>query len=220
MLRLTALRTALALLALLASLRLPARAAPDQQAGDAPPKTLASLTFGGSRFESIVALRIDAEGNIYVLGGTNSPDFPTLNAAQPRFGSKPGREGRLTGDAFVASLAPDERTMRYSTFIGGSGQDWPAAIAVTPDGVIYVAGATDSPDFPVFGAGGSFLSTALCGETDGFLVAFGPDGALLASGYFGGAERDRVTALALTPEGDLVMASETDSRDFPVLAAF
>lgn len=170
MLRLTALRTALALLALLASLRLPARAAPDQQAGDAPPKTLASLTFGGSRFESIVALRIDAEGNIYVLGGTNSPDFPTLNAAQPRFGSKPGREGRLTGDAFVASLVPDGRTMRYSTFIGGSGQDWPAAIAVTPDGVVYVAGATDSPDFPIVGAGGSFLGMALRGETDGFLV--------------------------------------------------
>ncbi|MCX7792206.1 MAG: hypothetical protein N2378_16345, partial [Chloroflexaceae bacterium] len=220
MLRPTALRAALAVLALLAPFSLPAGAAPDQQVVDAAPETLASLTFGGSRSESIVDLGLDAAGNLYVLGWTTSPDFPVLNAAQPSFGSKPTEGGLAPGDAFVTSLTPDGRTMRYSTFIGGSGNEDPAAIAVTPAGVVYVAGTTDSPDFPVTTAGGSFLGTAPRGETDGFLAALGPNGALLASGYFGGAKSDNIRALALAPDGGLVMAGETHSLDFPVLRAF
>jgi hypothetical protein len=217
MLRLAALRSALVLLTLLVPLGAPGRSASAQQPADAPPETLSLLSFGGSRHDTVVDVALDATGNIYLLGATGSPDFPTLNAAQPRFGGGPAGGGESPVDAFVVSLAPDGRTMRYSTFLGGSGQDRPAAIAVTPDGLAYVAGVTESTDLPLAGSG--FLGAALRGRDDGFLAALGQDGALLASGYFGGAERDQIQALALTPDGGVALAGFTDSPDFPTVAA-
>jgi hypothetical protein len=99
----------------------------------APDGSLVFSTFlGGDEFDSAAAVAIDASGAIYVAGSTHSLDFPTKNALQ----SSPGG----SADAFVTKLAPDGRSIVWSTFLGGNGGDSVRDLAVDGGGNVYVAG--------------------------------------------------------------------------------
>lgn len=201
------------LAALLAS---PAAAAPARPSGSQaePPTALFDVSFGGSGIESVVDVETDGAGNIYVLGATSSPDFPILNAAQARLaGCQPPDTGPCA-DAFVVSLTPDGGTLRYSTYLGGTGQEEPTALAVSPDGAVFVAGSTSSPDFPLADA----PEGAPRGESDAFLAVLSPDGQLAAARYLGGGGRDRATGVALGPDGSVAVVGYTLSPDFPTAA--
>lgn len=128
-----------------------------------PQNNVLYATFlGGTSEDGGVAVTTDAQGNAYVAGFTYSSDFPvTEGVAQPR------NAGPLTpltaqeglgpfgpvdilpgGDVFVAKFAPDG-TAVYVTLLGGSGSDVPTLIAVDASGSVYVAGMTNSTNFPV-----------------------------------------------------------------------
>ena len=77
---------------------------------------------------------------MYVTGSTNSMDFPTLSPIQPALA------GGL--DAFVTKLSAGRRLPRYSTYLGGAGDDAAQAIAVDVDGIAYLTGSTTSAAFP------------------------------------------------------------------------
>jgi len=102
------------------------------------PELVYSTYLGGSDGDWAHAIAVDGEGCVYVAGYTVSDDFPLANPYQPVSGG--------WGDAFVAKLDPTGSSLLYSTYLGGSDNDWAHAIAVDGEGCVYVAGGTCSDD--------------------------------------------------------------------------
>jgi hypothetical protein len=134
---------------------------------DAAGATLVYSTFlGGSGSDAVLSIAIDAAGNAYLTGSTNSPNFPTTSGAL---------DTTLSGvnDAFVAKLDAAGATLLYSTYLGGGGSDAGLAIALDPQGNAYVTGNTSSADFPT--TPGAFDRTpngdfSIFGGSDAFVV--------------------------------------------------
>ena len=149
---------------------------------------LVYLTYlGGSGEDYGNSIAVDSAGDAYVTGYTYSPDFPTVHALQPTFGGDV--------DAFVAKLRSDGSALDFSTYLGGSGEDYGNGIAVDSAGDAYVTGSTTSTDFPTVHAlqpnfGGGF--------TDGFVAKLRLDGsALVFSTYLGGSDYDVGRSIAV-----------------------
>ncbi|MBN2705332.1 MAG: SBBP repeat-containing protein [Deltaproteobacteria bacterium] len=107
--------------------------------------------------------------------------------------------------------------VNYASYLGGSGNDSAQAVAVAPDGCIWVCGYTLSADFPLVKA----LDSTLGGSLDGFVSKFSPDGrTLLFSTYIGGSSDDHAMGIAVDAEGNAYICGRTDSADFPTLNAF
>ena len=93
---------------------------------------------------------VDSQGNVWVTGDAESPDFPASRGAlDSRFPGEIDLGPLSYGDAFVAKLDATGSSLLYSTYLGGSAPDLGFAIAVDNNDAAYVAGATQSPDFPV-----------------------------------------------------------------------
>ena len=89
-------------------------------------------------------IAVDAHGNIYVTGVSDSTSFPTKNALQPTFGGG-------FSDAFVAEINPSlvgAASLVYSTYLGGSDYDEGNGVAVDSSGNAYATGFTYSLNFP------------------------------------------------------------------------
>ena len=104
------------------------------------PEILYSSYLGGGDDDVGYGIAVDQNGNAYVTGYTYSTNFPTVNAFQPSF-----RGGNF--DAFVSKINSTPSIV-YSSFLGGSGDDWGWEIAVDQNGNVYVTGETNSTDFP------------------------------------------------------------------------
>lgn len=103
-----------------------------------------STYLGGSNSDQALGVTLDAAGNVYVTGSTQSSDFPLQSAAQVTLGG--------SSDAFVTELNPAGNQYVYSTFLGGSASDQANGIAVDSTGAAYVAGVTSSNNFPTVNA--------------------------------------------------------------------
>jgi hypothetical protein len=131
-------------------------------------------------------------------------DFPITPSAWQRKSSG-------ESDAFVTKLAPDG-TVVFSSYLGGSGGDTAHGVAVSADGV-YVAGGTDSRDFPAAGT----LPLRAGGGSDAFLAKLDLAGArLLLAGAFGGQRSETARAVAVDAAASVTLAGMTASSDFPV----
>ncbi|HZT72118.1 MAG TPA: choice-of-anchor D domain-containing protein, partial [Terriglobales bacterium] len=112
------------------------------------------LSGTGTNDDEPMAIAVDAAGDAWVAGTTFSADYPTLNGPIPTF---PGVEPA----GFVSELSPTGSDVLYSTFLGGKEQDYASGLALGGDGSVYVAGATDSSDFPT--TAGAFGTTSCSG---------------------------------------------------------
>jgi hypothetical protein len=130
-----------------------------------------STLLGGSGGEFFLMPTPDAEGNIFVVGTTQSPDFPvTPDALQGRFAGPAETEGG-EGDGVLAVLSPDGSRVVYATYLGGGGGDLIRSIALGPQGEVYLVGNTSSPDFPVTPQA---VQKTLRGKADAFIVKLVP----------------------------------------------
>jgi hypothetical protein len=167
-----------------------------------------STFLGGSSFDSGHGIAVDGAGSAYVTGETASPDFPTAaGTTAPSGGSS---------DVFVAKLSPDGRTLLYSAYLGGSGEDNGWAIAVDAAGRAYVTGRTFSSDFPTRNA---LQPSNAGGFGDAFVAALDPAGSLVYSTYLGGAGDDDGRAIAVSANGTAYLTGSTTSGDFPTANA-
>jgi hypothetical protein len=135
-----------------------------------------STYLGGNGYDLGAGIAVDESGNAYVIGDTTSADFPTVNA----------KYHQLQGprDAFVFKLSSDGQTVRYSTYLGGNGNDSGFGIAVDGSGNAYVTGTTASADFPAVNA--KYLQ--LSGGSDAFIFKLSSDGQTVRySTYLGGS---------------------------------
>jgi hypothetical protein len=99
------------------------------------------LTYlGGREWESAGSLVVAPDGDAIVSGSTYSPDFPVVRPAQPRHGG-----GQ---DLVLARFDVSGRWLEYSTYVGGTGDEYGAAMGVDQAGWLYVAGHAGSADFP------------------------------------------------------------------------
>ena len=153
-------------------------------------------------------LTVDPQDCVYVVGTSNSPDFPTTSGVfQPR----------LNGprDSAIAKLKADASELVFGTLLGGSGED-DAAMGVGLDaaGSIYVAGHTRSADFPVT-AGAA--QPRLGGESDCYFAKLAPSAAgIVYATYLGGSANEFAEHRPLLmTDGSLLLAGFCQSRDFP-----
>lgn len=103
-------------------------------------------------------------------------------------------------------------TLSYSTFLGGSGNDFGYGIAVDSSGSAYVAGETASLNFPTAAP----LQSAKAGGIDAFVAKLNPAGtALVYSTYLGGSATDRAYGIAVDGSGSAYLVGTTSSTDFP-----
>lgn len=173
--------------------------------------------FGGLGDESIHDLALDDAGNLYATGATNSDDLPLRNPIQGRF------QGGLS-DVFVTKFNADVDELRYSTYLGGGGQDAGEGIAVGPSRTAYVTGKTGSINFPTtFGA---FQRRLAGGTTDAFVVRLAEDGeSLRFATYLGGLGEENFGIaegrIAVDADGSAYVTGTTTSPRFPTtLRAF
>jgi hypothetical protein len=157
-----------------------------------------------------MAVDVDAAGSAYVTGLTISYDFPTTAGAYKR--------AMMTGfDAFVTKFNSQGSGLAYSTFLGsddGSDRAW--GIAVDSSGNAYVAGDTDSPNFPVLNAVQPIYRGGL---RDGFVTELNAAGsALVYSTYLGGGLFDQAYSIDVDANGAAYIVGDTSSYDFPVTA--
>lgn len=151
---------------------------------------------------------LDGSGSAYLVGRTDSQDFPATPGAYditPNGGF----------DAFAARVAPDG-TLDYVTLLGGVDAEDGAGIAVDEQGRAYVTGGTWSTGFPVTA---DAHDSEHNGQRDLFLARFSPAGdALEYATFFGGSGQDQPTALVRDADGGLYLTGWTRSEDFPATA--
>ena len=182
--------------------------------------TLSYSTFlGGNNLDQGLGIAVDGNFAAYVTGMTQSTNFPTLGGVPPNVLQGPS-------DAFVTKFNPDG-SLAYSTYLGGSGADAGAAIAVESGTMpsVYVTGQTTSLNFPT--TANAFSATPPSGTTtNAFLTKLSAAGsALFYSTYLGGAAGDQAgLGVAVDnsspPNGLAYVTGQTTSGAFPIMSAF
>jgi hypothetical protein len=165
-----------------------------------------STFLGGSVYDCGYAIAVEA-GCAYIIGTTSSSNFPTINAYNSTCNG--------AADCFVTKLATDGQSLVYSTFLGGSTNDYGRAIAVEA-GYAYITGYTESSDFPTANAYDSTFN----GNIDCFVTKLATDGlSLVHSTYLGGSNIEYGYAIAVEA-GYAYVTGFTSSSDFPTINAY
>jgi photosystem II stability/assembly factor-like uncharacterized protein len=168
------------------------------------------LAFPGSGMYAV-----DSTGSVHFAstaypGAPNGSGSPVLGPAPLGNCSAPG-----PSKLYVARLSPDGSSLVYAGCIGGSSYQAPNAIAVDGAGNAYVAGTTNSADFPRVNPLRSIPPPT--NQAKPFVLKLGPDGSLLYSTFFGGSTGEQsIGAIAADPAGNIYLTGKTNSPDFPL----
>jgi hypothetical protein len=169
---------------------------------------LYSTCLGGSSSHDYgTDIAVDSSGHAYVTGLTYSSDFPTLNHVQAFQGAV---------DAFVAKLdtnASGAASLLYSTYLGGSSNDYGSGIAIDSSGNAYVTGSTRSRDFP------TSWRPLQSDYFDAFVAKFSTEESgqahLTYSTCLGGSINDGGRDIAVDSSGIAYVTGVTESTNFP-----
>jgi hypothetical protein len=173
---------------------------------------IASTFLGGSSFEETISMTLDGSGNVYVAGSTYSTDFPTTPGAYDEsFNGNPA----VGHDFVVSKLNSDLTTLIASTYLGGTLDEDTFTPSITLDdiGNVYVAGATQSSDFP---ATPGIYDDSYNSGMDAFVSRF--DNTLenlTASTFLGGTGHDYALSMVLDGSGNVYVAGQTANASFP-----
>ena len=167
-----------------------------------------STYLGGSLPEIGYGIAVNSAGNAYVVGETDSADFPLM---QP---IKPAKLSFDTADAFITELSPSGSALVYSTYFGGASGDVAFSVALDSTGNMYFTGMTTSVNFPTTNP---FQASKI---SDGYWTAFvtklNPTGtAAVYSTYLGGTYPEAGNAIAVDALGSAYVTGSTYSGNFP-----
>jgi len=171
-----------------------------------------STYLGGNNSDGGNAIAVDSADNVYVTGGTLSTDFPTTPGAFDAIKNPDSGDW----DDFVTKLNASGSALIYSTYLGGTMDDFTFGIAVDSARNAYVTGRTVSTDFPT--TPGAFDITDNPNE-DVFVTKLSASGAVLAySTYLGGNGFDSGEGIAVDSAGNAYVTGYTLATDFPTTA--
>jgi uncharacterized protein (TIGR03437 family) len=186
----------------------------------------ASIRFD---FEGVTEVSVDPAGNLVgrTRGGSFELHKPTVyqeskgvrKAIEATFSLTHGRTVGFRLGTYDRSLPlVIDPVLVFSTFLGGSSADTANAVATDPAGNIYVAGVTQSADFPVTPS--AFQRTQHAnGQTTAFVSKLNPSGtALIYSTYLGGSSQETAYGLSVDSSGNAYVVGQTASKDFPTTA--
>jgi hypothetical protein len=157
-----------------------------------------STFLGAPEGDAVHGLAVDGGGRAYVTGFTSTSLFPTKNPIM------------TVGDSFLARLAPDGRSLEYSTYLPR--RVWSRDLAIDSIGAAYVAGTTDQGLPP---AGGAQPESG--GDLDAFALKVAPEGdRILYATYVGGSSGESGLAVDVDEEGSAYITGSTSSKDFPI----
>jgi len=165
---------------------------------------LASTFLGGYGVAEAYSITIDNDGNVYVAGVTYSLDFPTTHGAY--------QTTYRNGEIFISKLDSNLENLLASTLLGGDNSDQAYFIIIDSIGNVYVAGVTESSNFPT--TSGAYDKTysywdAFVSKLDNNLEN------LLASTFLGGSSVDTANSIIIDNSGDICVAGWTKSSDYP-----
>lgn len=170
---------------------------------------LAATYFGGARTErNAYGIERTQDGDVVIATMTRSTDLPTTpGVVQPKFAGG-------NADWCVARLSSDLKSLRWCTYLGGSGTEFPrAGLALDAQDRPTVAGYAEAADFPA--AAGAPLRAAR-GKNDVVVLRLSADGRRVeASARVGGARGDEVAGTVLGADGAVYFGGQTESDDFP-----
>ncbi len=178
-------------------------------AGDA---LLYSTYIGGSNYDSAESVCLDQSGDVYIVGETDSLDFPiTAGALDESYNAD--------GDGFVLKFNTQCDALMFSTFFGGFEDDYLVSVTVDSVGAVYVAGYTSSEDIPI--TSDAYDRSYNGGYSDSIIFKLNSEGnSLLFSTYYGGAQRDYPSSILVDSYGNSYVVGTTYSSDFPSENAF
>jgi RHS repeat-associated protein len=176
--------------------------------------------IGGSKDERVTAVATDPQGNLYFTGVTRSADFPvTAGALQTTYGP-------ASQMAFVVKIGPQGNVL-YATYLGGTGSSTSNSqeangIVADAEGNAYVAGWTQSTNFPTTVGAYQPKPANPGGAADAFLVKLNPTGTALVYGTLlgGRIDEEKANAVAIDSLGNAYIGGTARARDFPVVNAF
>lgn len=172
-------------------------------------KLIYSTYIGGSGSDYGVALTLDKSNHVYLTGNTSSTDFPIVNPYQSDL------KGGV--NAFALKLNTTGNTLVYSTYLGGSKEDYGTGIGVDDIGNAYIGGYTSSVDYPIIAA----YQENLLGVENAFVTKLSNLGnAIIFSTYIGGRGKDNTKALDLDANNNIFITGYTTSSNFPTVHAF
>ncbi len=183
-----------------------------------------SLYIGGEGEETSGGVAVGADGSAYLTGNTSSPDFPvTRNAFQPDLSWTPEEPGDqpTTTDAFLVRVNPTGDAIAYATYLGGhwieNGLTW-GDVAVDSAGNAYVAGDTESGDFPTLNALYPSSGNPDYLPVSGYLTKIARNGAVVYSTLFAGTYT--IAGVAVDGSGAACVAGAGGGPGFPSVNAF
>jgi Beta-propeller repeat/Domain of unknown function DUF11 len=165
-----------------------------------------STYLGGSGSEFAPRIAVDVGFNMYVAGSTTSANFPVTDGS-----TKTGAQ-----NVFVAKINSAGSALVFATYLGGTGSDTAAGVAVDSSFNVYVAGFTTSTNFPT--TPNAFQQTAAQAGTHGFVTKLDATGTPLYSTFLAGTNAtnnpvEQVTGLAIDTRGDAFVTGTTTSTN-------
>jgi hypothetical protein len=181
-----------------------------------------STYLGGNALEEGIAIAVGSDGSAYVVGTTQSTNFPVVTPTLPSPGAAIGVGA--TENAFVTKFNPAGSALVYSTYLGGTVADIAVAVAVDAANNAYVTGETLSPDFPT--TQGAFQTIFhVNAASNAFVTKLNANGTLGYSTFLGGGSLDNGLGSSDSPAGIKVdaggfayVAGTTDANNFPTQA--
>ncbi|MDK9700291.1 MAG: T9SS type A sorting domain-containing protein [bacterium] len=163
--------------------------------------------FGSSGAENLPGMASDGSGGFYVTGSTAGTGFPTTtNAYDTSFNGG-------VYDCYVLRINSTGNQLLFSTFLGGSQNDFGNGVCIDSGGNVWISGGTLSTDFPI--TIDAFDTTSNGGE-DCFITKLSTTGSQLAySSYIGGNGNETGSKLAQDDSGHVIMIGYTTSNNFP-----
>jgi hypothetical protein len=172
-----------------------------------------STYVGGTGFHSCNDIEVDDSGRAFIIGETNSNDFPVTDDAysETMYGFS---------DIYLTALDSSGSSLYFSTFLGGAYHEWARGIFIRPDGSLLVTGSTNSDDFP---STVSHKTDTTETDWDMFVVLFDPENQELpystiiggSAGRFGNPE-DVGQVIYHLEDRRVVVSGYSQSTDFPM----